>query len=112
MTDDSAKKVFETSPDGQTAVKDRQEASTSSPKRVVDPMSFSTHILSLNMTALMHLGVVDGLAEGERDTQAARHIVDTLQMLRQKTAGNLASDEESLLATLIHELKLKIVQAI
>ena len=75
-------------------------------------MSFSTHILSLNTTALMHLGVVDELAEGERDQQAARHIVDTLQMLKQKTTGNLASDEESLLSTLIHELKLKIVQAI
>ena len=64
------------------------------------------------MTALMHLGVVEGLPEGERDKQAARHIVDTLQMLKQKTSGNLASDEESLLSTLIHELKLKIVQAI
>ena len=48
----------------------------------------------------MHLGVVDSLAESERDQQAARHIVDTLQMLKQKTTGNLASDEQSLLSTL------------
>ena len=112
MTDASDKKVFETTPDGQTAVKSGTVDGDSGPTKRVDPMSFSTHILSLNMTALMHLGVVDGLAEGERDQQAARHIVDTLQMLKQKTTGNLASDEESLLSTLIHELKLKIVQAI
>tara|TARA_B100001093_G_C26528097_1_gene884772 strand:+ start:88 stop:318 length:231 start_codon:yes stop_codon:yes gene_type:complete len=70
-------------------------------------MDFSTHILSLNAMALLHLGDVDGIAEDERDVGAAAHIIDTLKMLKEKTANNLNASEEKLLDTLLYELKVK-----
>ena len=62
------------------------------------------------MTALMHLGEVEGLAPEDRDRAAARHLVDTLTMLRDKTQGNLTEEESKLLTALLYDLKLKIVQ--
>jgi hypothetical protein len=74
-------------------------------------MSFSTHILSLNMTALMHLGAVEGVDVQDRDPAAARHLVETLAMLREKTLGNLTEEESKLLTALLYDLKLKIVKS-
>ena len=70
-------------------------------------MSFATHILSLNAMALMHLGEVDGMSESERDISAARHVVDTLVMLEDKTRGNLTPDESGLLTAVIYDLRVK-----
>ncbi len=111
MSNESKSKIFRSGPDGQTTVESNPSDAKSSEPRPVDAMSFSTHILSLNMTALMHLGAVEGVGEDDRDPAAARHIVDTLTMLAEKTNGNLNDEESKLLTALLYELKLKIVQS-
>ena len=112
MSNEQSSKIFRAGPDGETTVESNQsDGSVAGQPQQVDAMSFSTHILSLNMTALMHLGTVDGVIEAERDPAAARHIVDTLSMLNEKTKGNLNEEETKLLTALIYELKLKIVQS-
>ena len=112
MNNEQSSKIFHTGPDGETTVESSpSDAGSTSQPQQVDAMSFSTHILSLNMTALMHLGTVDGVMESDRDPAAARHIVDTLSMLNEKTKGNLNEEEAKLLTALIYELKLKIVQS-
>ena len=108
MSKESKSKLFRTGPDGKTTVEVNPSATEPPP---VDAMSFSTHILSLNMTALMHLGAVEGVDESDRDPAAARHIVDTLSMLAEKTQGNLNDEESKLLNALVYELKLKIVHS-
>ena len=110
MSNDSKSKIFRSGPDGQTTVEANPSDDSSNDPTPIDAMSFSTHILSLNMTALMHLGAVPGVDEQDRDPQAARHIVDTLTMLSEKTSGNLNEEEAKLLTALLYELKLKIVQ--
>ena len=110
MADDrDSQRVFSTDPDGQTRITDRpsvdQEVS-----RPLQDMDFSTHILSLNAMALLHLGDVDGIAQEERDIEAAAHIIDTLAMLKAKTVNNLNASEEKLLDTLLYELKVKYLQ--
>ena len=74
-------------------------------------VSFSTFIVSLASSALVQLGEVPDPASGDRslDLPVARHSIDVLEMLRQKTVGNLNADESQLLESLIYELRLKYV---
>ena len=77
------------------------------------PVDFSTHILSLASTALIALGKMPG-PEGEThpiDLETARHLVDVLGMLEQKTQGNLDEAEKKLLQSLIYDLRVAYVDA-
>jgi hypothetical protein len=45
----------------------------------------------------------------ERDLDAARTSIDMLEMLRERTKGNLGSEEERFLNQVLHELRLNFV---
>ena len=102
--------IFTTDPEGRTRIEDRPSQDAPGP-HVIQDMSFSTHILSLNAMALMHLGEVDGVPEIDRDLSAAEHLIDTLKMLTQKTTGNLTPQEKQLLDTLMYDLQVKFLKA-
>lgn len=74
-------------------------------------VTFSAFIISLASSALVGLGEAPDPATGNpgRDMGLARHNIDTLEMLRQKTQGNLNPDEEKLLTSVLCELRLKFV---
>lgn len=74
-------------------------------------VTFSAFIISLASSALVGLGEAPDPATGKpgRDMTLARHNIDTLDMLREKTQGNLNHDEERLLASVLCELRLKFV---
>lgn len=76
-------------------------------------VDFSTHVLSLASTALIAIGKIPG-PEGEAhaiDLETARHLIDVLAMLEQKTRGNLDETEHKLLASLIYDLRVAYVDA-
>ncbi len=74
-------------------------------------VTFSAFIMSLASSALVGLGEVPDPATGRigMDLPLARHNIDVLEMLRQKTEGRLDSDEKELLSSVIYELRLKYV---
>jgi hypothetical protein len=76
-------------------------------------IDFSTLVLSLSTSALYQLGLVDG-PEGARidepDRVLAQQTIDTLEMLQQKTQGNLDEDETELLQSLLYELRMQFVK--
>jgi hypothetical protein len=77
------------------------------------PVDFSTHVLSLASTALIALGKMPG-PDGTShplDIETARHLIDVLAMLEQKTKGNLDEAETKLLASLIYDLRVAFVDA-
>jgi len=79
----------------------------------VGPVDFSTHILSLASSALMTLGKIpapDGQAH-PFDLETARHLIDVLAMLEDKTKNNLEEAERKLLASLIYDLRVAFVDA-
>jgi hypothetical protein len=45
----------------------------------------------------------------ERDLERAQYSIDTLDMLKLKTKGNITPDEERFLETILQELKLNFV---
>jgi hypothetical protein len=79
----------------------------------LDPVDFSTHVLSLASSALIALGKMPG-PDGQPhpiDLEAARHLIDVLAMLETKTKGNLDEAERKLLASLIYDLRVAFVDA-
>ncbi|MBX6422117.1 DUF1844 domain-containing protein [Thermosulfurimonas sp. F29] len=76
------------------------------------PVTFSTFILSLNTAALIHLGELPNPETNEKSVnlELARHTIDTLDMLREKTRGNLTPDEERLLESILYELRIRYVK--
>lgn len=69
------------------------------------PVSFSTFLVSLASAALAHLGEVASPAPAPIDTALARQTMEVIDMLAEKTKGNLDEEEASLLAALQKELK-------
>ncbi len=73
--------------------------------------SFSTFILSLASSALVQLGEVPdpGTGKTEENIPLAKHTIDILSMLQEKTANGLDSDEKRLMEGLLYELRMKYV---
>lgn len=82
-------------------------------------IDFSTLILSLSQTALVHLGIApspEGGPEGgpdgapsAPDLPLARQTIDMIGMLQEKTKGNLTGSEEHLIEQVLYDLRLKYV---
>lgn len=75
-------------------------------------INFVTFVVSLSTQALMHLGEIpDPMTnQRERDLPAAQRVIDILGMLQDKTRGNLDHDEESLLRSILFDLRMKYVE--
>jgi len=76
------------------------------------PPTFEFLVFSLKMQAEMRLGL---LKMGEEmddapDLPAARHAIDMLGMLAEKTRGNLSMEEQRLIENSLTELRFRFVQ--
>jgi hypothetical protein len=80
---------------------------------VMPEVTFPAFIMSLNTSALYHLGEIADPVTGKRvvELDLARHAIDTLALMQQKTKGNLTEDEEELLKTILYDIKLRFVNA-
>ena len=77
-------------------------------------MTFSTLVLSLSTSAMVHLGVSPGPEAGlapEINLPLARQTIDILEMLGEKTKGNLEPEEAALLENVLHQVHMKYVEA-
>ena len=71
-------------------------------------IDFSSFVISLATTAMVHLGEVPVEAEGQpQDLDAASQMIDILGMLEKKTEGNLSPDESRLMHDILYELRMK-----
>lgn len=76
-------------------------------------IDFSTLVVSLSQTALVHLGDAthpDAGEKHERDIALARQTIDLLGILQEKTKGNLTGDEERLLDQVLYDLRMRFVE--
>ncbi len=79
------------------------------------PASFSMLALSLRMQVEMQLGLLHFGEEKDRpqpDLDAARHTIDLMAMLQEKTKGNLSLEEQRLLDNSLTELRFRFVQTV
>ncbi|EPX62381.1 hypothetical protein D187_008569 [Cystobacter fuscus DSM 2262] len=77
------------------------------------PITFSTFLIGLASSALIHLGEASNPETGkaERDLVLARQSLDLLGMLQEKTRGNLTGEEKQLFDNLLADLRLRFVEA-
>jgi hypothetical protein len=82
-------------------------------KCVMPEVTFTAFIISLNTSALYHLGEIGGPGSDEKnkDLVLAKHVIDTLKLIQEKTRGNLDQEEEALLGNVLYDLKLRYVNA-
>lgn len=80
-------------------------------KCVMPEVTFTAFVMSLNTSALFHLGEIGDPATGEKnqDLVLAKHTIDTLKLLENKTQGNLDDEERDLLKHIIYDLKMRYV---
>ena len=78
------------------------------------PPTFEFLIFSLKMQAEMRMGMLPIGApddmEQEPDLPTARHTIDMLAMLAEKTRGNLSMEEQRLIENSLTELRFRYVQ--
>ena len=90
-----------------------QEPPSPGPATAPRPIDFTTFVFSLGSSALMHLGDAPHPETGvvQKNLVLARETIDLLDMLREKTKGNLTAEEERFLGALLYDLRLRYVQA-
>ena len=75
-------------------------------------IDFSTFVLSLSHSALMHLGEAPHPENGstEKSLPLARQTIDLIGLLEEKTKGNLTGDEERLIHQILYDLRVRYVE--
>lgn len=91
-----------------------ESAAAEAGARELPKADFPTFVLSLATSAMLHLGLIPDPQTGEPgkvDRELARHTIDTLEMLEEKTRGNLDDEESRLLKEALTELRMRYVQS-
>ena len=90
-----------------------QSAAESEAEAPLPEVNFSTFVFSLNASALLHLGMIEDPATGQKSKNLpmAKQTIDILSMLAEKTSGNLSQNEENLLKSMLYDLRIAYVKA-
>lgn len=80
--------------------------------RQMPPADFQTLISTMVTQAMFAMGMVPDPQTGQRVAiiDLAKHHIDMLGVLEEKTKGNLSEDESKLLTSALHELRMNFVQ--
>ena len=95
----------------------KQEAAEKQSKKGVErgplpPASFTLLVISLTTQVRMCLGDIENPASGQKqvELELAKHNIDLLGVLEEKTRGNLSEEEKKLLDSVLYELRMRYVQ--
>lgn len=73
--------------------------------------SFSSLVFSLAMSALQQMTEPEKPEQSVPDYRLAKPMIDSLEILKEKTRGNLTPDESALLDSLLFDLRLRFLKA-
>ncbi len=78
------------------------------------PASFASLVLMLATGAVQYLGLApDPITKKvEPNLDLAKHTIDVLEIVKEKTKGNLNENEAEMLDGLLHDLRLKYLAAL
>jgi hypothetical protein len=113
MTDDpKSTEQGESAPMNESSEKPTEGAAEKPEETIALPQAdFSAHVYTLAMQALIFLGKQPNPESGkyERKIEVAKYQIDTLEVLQEKTRGNLTDDETKLLDSLLHQCRMAFV---
>lgn len=84
------------------------------PNEQAPRVDFATLVQSFFVTALYHLGLAADPEAGEPpapNLPAARQDIEILELLQEKTRGNLDTEEGRMLEDVLYELRMRFVEA-
>jgi len=93
---------------------EKESVSTDDDQRGPLPeVNFNSLIFSLSSSALLHIGEIADPHTGEKrkDLALAKHTIDTIAMLKEKTKGNLNDEEKKFLDSILTDLRWRYVKA-
>ena len=72
---------------------------------------FGLFVSSLMLQAMIFLGEVDNPATKtkEEDLPHARYLIDTIQMIWEKTKGNVTKEEDKMLEEILYDLRTRYI---
>ncbi len=72
-------------------------------------LTFSNFIISLAQSAYVQLGIVENPFNKEegKDLKGAKNTIDLIEMLQEKTKGNLTKEEQNLIEEVLYDLRMK-----
>src|SRR3954468_16611188 len=90
---------------------DSSEQLADHPDMPLPPASLTFLLTTLATQAMVALGQVPNPITGRAELRfnQAKHVIDTLGMLEEKTAGNRTPEESGLLEDLLHQLRIAFV---
>ena len=76
---------------------------------IATEVTFTSLIFSLSSSALLSMGEIADPTTGDKmeDFTLAKHTIDTIVMLKEKTKGNLTAEEEKFVVAVCADLKLR-----
>ena len=98
-----------TEPKAEAAAKGADQPNVELPR-----IDFSTFVVSLSTSALYSLGLAANPETGRVEPpnwEMARQTIDTLELLQEKTRGNLDTEEYKLLESLLYDLHLRFIES-
>jgi len=77
-------------------------------------VDFSSLIFSLSTSALIQLGIIkDPISKKvEMNLPGAEQTINLINMLKEKTQGNLSTEEQNLIDQILFDLRMKYVAAV
>ena len=92
----------------------RKEGKIPDGKSVMPEVTFSALTMSLSTSVLYHLGEIGDPRTGKKevDLDLAKHGINTLSLLQEKTKGNLTEDEDEMLKSILYDVKMRYVKAV
>jgi acyl-CoA-binding protein len=106
------KKVDETWKE--TVSKEKQKLNQEPPAQAQQrEVNFISFVTSLGLQALFALGATgeaDSKDSPKVDLQQARYLIEAIAMLKEKTSGNLTTEETNLIEELLYSLRMQYIQ--
>ena len=100
--------------------KEQEKGKTEPEERKIEPsgdvprfkIDFLTFVSSLHASAMVHLGLMPDPSGNDRgaNLEIAKQNIDILEMVEEKTKGNLSPDEKSILENILFDLRMKYVE--
>jgi len=78
-----------------------------------DQLTFSTFMLSLSTSVLVNLGELPDPSTNEKDVNfpLAKQTISLIEVLMEKTKGNLTEEEDRLIGNMLYDLRMKYIEA-
>ncbi len=96
----------------------KEEPKDQAPKKEAESpplpeVSFNSLIFSLSSTVFFHLGEIADPQSGKKakDLPLAKHTIDIIAMLKEKTEGNLTEEEKKFIENILTDLRWRYVNS-